>query len=348
MPDPNGKKAKRVFIVPAVIVLLVCAAALALRSYYYNSISMPASAGTSPSAVEVVIPKGTSTDGIADILSQKGLIKNKTIFKIYIAASGTAGRLKAGKYSISGGMNLKQIIDRLAGGDIVRDTVKVTIPEGYTLNDIASAVEKSGLVSKDEFIRAALQGKYDYSFISEIPQRDRKLEGYLFPDTYEFAKGVTAEKIVDRMLSRFDQVFDGDMKKKAKEDNLTVDQVLTVASIIEKEAKLESERPEIAAVIYNRLKINKKLEMDSTVNYILSISGKKIQFSTGIDSPYNTYKYPGLPVGPIANPGKSSIEAALNPSNVDYLYFYAIDGLSGQHVFSRTFAEHQKVIEKYK
>ena len=188
---------------------------------------------------------------------------------------------------------------------------------------------------------------YDYDFISQIPDREKKLEGYLFPDTYEIYKETSAEAIVDKLLSRFNNIFTKEYKNRAKELNMTIDQVVTLASIIEREAKLDSERKTISAVFHNRLKKKMLLQSCATVQYILKEQKEELTYKDlEIESPYNTYKHIGLPPGPIASPGLKAIEAALYPENTDYLYFFTKDDSS--HVFSRTYNEHISAQNKFK
>lgn len=334
------------FIMISGILVIIMLLSFSGLSYYKKSIYSPMGYGSSVKNVEVTINPGSSITQIADNLYNKGLIRNKLLFIIYAKTSGYSPNLKAGKYMLSTGMSADDIAKKIAGGDIYRDTVKITIPEGYTVKDIAAAFEKAGLMSSSEFMEEAQKGTFDYDFLKGVPKsRPSKLEGYLFPDTYEFNRNVTAEQAINRMLKRFDEIFTPDMKKQAADKGMTVDQIVNVASMIEKEAKVTSERPIIAGVIYNRLKINMKLQIDATVVYALG-RGELSTNDLKVDSPYNTYKVYGLPEGPISNPGKASIEAALNPQKVDYLFYVLKKNGNGAHVFSKTFAEHQKAIEQ--
>jgi conserved hypothetical protein, YceG family len=340
-----GQIKKIVLIIISSLLLLLILCGAGAWWYYKNSIYSPMSGSAEARNIDVTISQGLSNTQIADLLYSSGLIKNKLTFRFYIKNSGVGSKLKAGKYALNTGMNAAQIVQKIVSGDVKRDTVKVTVPEGYALKDIADAVEKAGLVSKDKFLSAAKSSTYDYDFLLNLSKRPTRLEGYLFPDTYEFEKTATADQIIEKMLSRFKEVFTADMKKKAADMNMTVDQIVTIASIIEKEAKVSNERPVIAAVIYNRLKIKKNLEIDATVQYALGQWKDKLTYNDlKVDSPYNTYKYSGLPVGPISNPGKASLDAALNPDNVKYLYYVAKKDGGGTHVFTTTFQEHQNAI----
>ncbi|KPU44946.1 putative aminodeoxychorismate lyase [Oxobacter pfennigii] len=350
MPKGSKKsagKAKVGIIVFLIIIALISASAYAAVNYYNKSIYEPAGASDAP-MLEVTIESGSTSQDIIKTLFNEGLIKDKNSLNIFIRLNKLSGKLMAGKYQLSKSMNAAAIVDKIAKGDVIRDTVKVTIPEGYEIKDIASVFEKAGLVDKETFMNAAQTVNFDYDFLKDIPERDIKLEGYLFPDTYEFSKNVTAEQIINRMLSRFDEIYDEDMRKKTEELNLTIDKVVNMASIVEREAKVAEERPIVAAVFYNRIKINQKLESCATVQYALGERKENLLYKDlEIDSPYNTYKHSGLPVGPIANPGKASLIAALNPEDVDYLYFVVKDQNAGTHAFSKTYSEFLRNKDNY-
>lgn len=329
------------------LILLLCIIVFISYKNYKDSIYRPISNASDAKKVEITIDR-SNVKKLPDILYSNGLIKNREALRVYLKLSGNSGRLKAGKYELTNAMSASQMINKMVYGEVKKDTIKVTIPEGYTVNDIAELLESKGLVSKGKFLDAVKNNTYDYDFLKKLPDRSGKIEGYLFPDTYEFSKDVTAEQIVDRMLSRFNEVFDNDMRKKASEMNMTIDQVVTVASMIEKEAKVAEERPVIAGVIYNRLTKKMPLQIDATVQY--SLGKWKDTLSTDdlkVNSPYNTYKITGLPIGPISNPGKASLEAALNPQKSDYLFYvYKFDG-TGTHAFSSNYQDFLRDKQKY-
>jgi UPF0755 protein len=307
--------------------------------------------------VNITIPSGASTRQIATILKKNGLILNAEVFTIKVKLSEYDGTFKKGDYTLNTSMSEEQIMETLKAGTKSQDGIKFTIPEGYSTLKIAKKLEDEGIVKADEFLKAVGEGKYDYDFLVEIPQRASKLEGYLFPDTYFFRKGITAQEIVSKLLNQFDTVYSDTYKQKATEKGYTMDQILTMSSIVEKEAKLATERPIIAGVIYNRLKIGMALQMDSTVNYAFELkegvnSGrdeKKVLLDDlEIKSAYNTYANVGLPVGPICNPGREAIEAVLNSQQHDYIYFVLKDAQTGEHVFTKTHDEHVAAKNKYK
>ena len=232
--------------------------------------------------------------------------------------------------------------------------LKVIIPEGYTFNQIADKLEKASLISKDKFASVASKEKFDYKFLKDIPNREKKLEGYLFPDTYIFDVKAGEKAIIDRMLARFDEIFKPEYYDKAKALGLSVDDVIILASLIEREAKEYEERRLISGVFYNRLKskdpAHKKLQSCATIQYILlnrtgEVKPKLTEADTKIEDPYNTYLHEGLPPGPICCPGKESIEAALEPEATDYYYF--VSKGDGTHEFSKTLSQHQAAVKKY-
>lgn len=342
----SGNKKNLIITAGVLLVLILLAGGTAAytRNYYMKSIYKPLEQGNNIKNVTVTIKPGSSMLEIADVLYGEGLIRNKLMFRIYLKRSKIGSRLQAGKYALNSGMTADEIAKKIAKGDVVKDTVKVTIPEGQNLRQIAEKLDEAGLVDKDDFIKAAESSEFDYEFLKNLSDRPVKLEGYLFPDTYEFKKGITSEQIIKKMLNRFNEVFDDDMKNKAKDMGFTVDQVVTIASMIENEAKAASERPVIASVIYNRLKAKMKLQIDATVLYAMGQWKSKVtNEDLDVDSPYNTYKYAGLPAGPISNPGKASLEAAVNPVASKY-YYYVLKKGTDTHVFSRTYAEHKKAI----
>lgn len=320
----------------ALILILLAVATVSLLSYYNSSLK----AVTEESEEQMfTVAKGSSVKTIAASLENQGLIRNAQVFIFYSRFSEKANKIKAGDYTISGSMSVAEIVDKLAAGDAKKDTVKFTIPEGFELRQIADRLEAEGLINKEQFYEAASKAASELDFVKAAPNRENKLEGYLFPDTYEVFKNASEEDIINKMLNRFNQVFTEEYQNRAKELDMSIDEVITLASIIEREAKLDKERKTVSAVFHNRLKQKMKLESCATVQYLLKEQKPVLTFKDlKIDSPYNTYIYAGLPEGPIASPGAKSIEAALYPEDVDYLFFVANN--DGSHVFTKTYREH--------
>lgn len=294
----------------------------------------------------IVIKKNSTLQGIAKQLQEGQIIKSEDTF-IYVAKiKGVKGSIEGGKFIIKPKTKLKDLILRLESGK--SEFKVITIPEGYTLYQIASKLEENNLVNKEEMLKEKLDVLKDNTFILKKKDVYHELEGYLFPDTYYMPNEAKAHEIINIMVDRFKFVFSEEYKAKAKELALDVNEVVTIASLIEREAANDSERSRIAGVIYNRLKKGMLLQVDAAVIYA-NTEGKKnidkVYYSTlKINSKYNTYLYKGLPPGPIASPGKASIEAALYPEKNEYLYYVAKgDG----HVFSKTYEEHLSNVKKY-
>ncbi|MGI6584409.1 MAG: endolytic transglycosylase MltG [Lutisporaceae bacterium] len=327
--------------------LLFCLLITAASAYMYYNNGLDALNKIEANAKEIVIPKGSTVKSISKILKDENMIKDSFVFELYCKINEKSDKIKAGKYRISNSMEVPEIVEVLVSGKALIDTVRFTIPEGYNLAQIVDKINSLGVVSSESINEALKAGRYEYEFIEQIPDRENKLEGYLFPDTYEIYMDTTAEAIIKKLLGRFDDVFTEEFRKRAEELNMSIDQVVTLASIIEREAKLDSERKLISGVFHNRLKRKMLLQSCATVQYLLKEPKEELLYEDlEIDSPYNTYKYPGLPPGPIASPGLAAIEAALYPEDTDLLYFFALD--DGSHVFSKTYNEHINAQNKYR
>jgi UPF0755 protein len=295
--------------------------------------------------IAVNIPANATTEKIGQVLYNKGLIRSPFFFEAYTRVKGLDGRLRAGEYMMSPQLTLKEIVDRLAAGKVT--TYSFTIPEGYGIQQITDLLRSKGFIDPDKFAFYLKNGSYSYSFLQGLPGGENRLEGFLFPATYQITKGATEERIIDRMLKKFSQAYTAEMAGEAKARGLNTLQVITLASIVEKEAKLDSERPVIAGVLYNRLAKGMLLQVDATVQYALGTHRERVLYrDLEVDSPYNTYKYKGLPPGPIASPGLSSIKAVLEPASHDFLYYVAKP--DGSHAFSRTLAEHNRAVRQYR
>ncbi len=302
--------------------------------------------------IVVKIPLGSGTARIADILKEEGIISSKFVFKVISSLEGYDGQYKSGNHIVAKNLKYTQVMDILIQNP---QAVRVTIPEGYSWIQLVEMLDNLNLINRQTFESIAQNEKFDIKILDHISSnRIPRLEGYLFPDTYDFGSDAKEKDIIERMLLKFYDIFLPEYYEKAEEMGLTVDQVITMASIIEKEAVIKEERSVIAGVFYNRLKggegVPNKLESCATVQYILLKNKGTIKKvisieDTKIDDPYNTYKYEGLPPGPICFPGKASIEAALNPSTHDF-YFFVAKG-DGSHHFSKTFKEHEAAMKQY-
>lgn len=316
------------------VLILMCAvivvSALIFALFAFSDIKSVHSGGT------FEITDGMSVSQVADGLKNDGIIRFPSAFRLVSKLENYDRKIKPGTIKIERGMSYDDILNLCVNA--APELNKIVIPEGYEIKEIAQKV--SNLVSEEDFYNA-LSEKYDYKFLENIPEREVLLEGYLFPATYEFKDGVTAREIVDTMLKTFDEHFPDEYYKRAKELNMTTDEIVTLASIIERESSRGEERPKIAGVFYNRLKINMRLQSCATVQYILKQRKANLSAEdTKIKSPYNTYLHEGLPPGPISSPGEECIKAALYPESTDALYF--VLGSDGKHIFSKTYEEHLK------
>lgn len=292
--------------------------------------------------IEIVkVEQGSTTDQIANSLSEKGTIKNKFYFKIKSKLAGYDGQYKAGQYAVKKSMSMKEQMDMIRNGETVGKVF--TIPDGNTLEKDANILSKGNVVTKKDFLKEAAIGKFNYKFLEGIPNRANRLEGFLYPETYQVDLDANAHQVIDVMLKQFDKIFTDEYYAQAKKMNKSVLEVMTVASIIEREAKTDEDKKNVASVIYNRLKVGMPLQMDSILAYITGEEKIKASLAdTKVVSDYNPYTNKGLPPGPICSPGKAAIEAALYPADTDYLYFVATDKLDGTNVFSKTYEEFLK------
>lgn len=290
---------------------------------------------------------GTGTQTIIARLADAGIVQYPTALKAYLKITGRGGALKAGDYRFSSPISPLQAIDKIARADVVLE--RVTIPEGFNRFEIAETLaDKTGKATAEEFLKLT----EDQTPIEQITRTARDLEGYLFPDTYNYSAKTTAEELVRAMVSRFDEVFTPEWATRASEIGLTVHQVVTLASLVEEEARVPDERPLVASVFMNRLQRGMPLASDPTFIYAAVLARdydgnpNQPRHRTRL-SPYNTYLVAGLPPGPICSPGRASLEAALYPASSDYLYF-VVNGTGGRHKFSRTSAEHDLAVAEYR
>ncbi|MFL6273672.1 MAG: endolytic transglycosylase MltG [Blastocatellia bacterium] len=301
-----------------------------------------------PSAERIItIEPGTGAAGVIAKLSEAGIVRHPIPLRLYLRATGHGSGLRAGDYKFASPISPMQAIDKIRRGEVFLE--RVTIPEGYNRFDIAETLaEKTGKATKEEFLRLM----DDTSLIQRIAPQARNLEGYLFPDTYNYTTKTTPEELVRAMVNRFNEVFTPEWGTRANQANLTVHQVVTLASIIEREAKIPDERPHMASVFFNRLKIGMPLGSDPTFIYAAILAGDydgnpNQPRHRQRQSPYNTYLVSGLPPGPIASPGRASLEAILYPDQTEALYF-VINSRDGRHKFSRTAAEHDAAVSEYR
>jgi UPF0755 protein len=292
-------------------------------------------------AKKVIVPKRSTLPQVVDLLAEEGILRHPRVFQLLVVGTMTGQRLKYGEYSFPTPPSTLEVWRKLVNGDVTR--YYVTIPEGSTIFDIARTLSALELADWDEFLEAAASP----DVLRRLGIPGSSAEGFLFPDTYLLVKYMSVEDILDIMVRQFRRRFTPDMEEQARKAGFTVPEIVTIASIIEKETGLESEKPLISAVIRRRLILGMPLQMDPTVIYGLKRFGLPL---TRVDlrtpNPYNSYLNRGLPPGPIANPGLSALEAALAPADTDYLYF--VSRRDGSHQFSRTLSEHNKAVAAYR
>jgi UPF0755 protein len=336
------QKARFLGILFLLIVILVALGSTG--SYMYRSLYIPNATAQEPSIFE--IRPGQGLRQVADNLQAQAYIPSSVAFELYARFRGYEERLQAGRYLISDRMSSVQILEKIVSGDAVFDEVTITIPEGWSLADIEVYFEDLGLFSKEEFAEAAvMQDAYEDFWFLDPLEEDTILDGYLFPDTYRIFSDSTPVSIVRRMLANFGARLTPEMLETLEDQDRTLRELLILASIVQKEAP-EGDMEEIAGVFWNRLRDGWHLESDATVNYVLGTSKLQPTFAdTEVDDPYNTYRYPGLPPGPIGNPGMEAILASLNPVEHDYYFF--LHKPTRETVFSRTFGEHLAAKRRY-
>lgn len=325
-----------------ILVFVIGVAAAGAAWMVYARVHEPFRGFESPEQF-VDIPPGTGAGGIGARLADAGVVRDANTFRVALWITGRARALKAGEYRFDRPLSAVEVVDRLARGDVYKRLV--TFREGLVISEMAAVFEERGFGPAAEFERAAK----NRALIADIDPEARDLEGYLFPETYALPRGTSADELVAQMVGLFRKLYTDGLQAEAARAGLTTRQVVTLASLVEKETARAEERPLVAAVYRNRMAVGMGMQADPTVIYALRQAGKydgnlskaDLQF----DSPYNTYRYAGLPPGPIASPGLASIEAALRPADVRHLYFVSRN--DGSHVFADTLAEHNRNVQEW-
>lgn len=331
------------------VILAILVVILASMGIYFRSRSGAYDVNEEKKVV-VNIPSGSTTDSIADKLKAEKLIKNKLVFKINVKISGKAAQFKAGDYQFDTSYTNQEIIDDIAAGKIYHSGPKITVKEGATSLEVINELVKKNLGTKENYEKLInnpdeFRGRYEFLKDKNI----KSLEGFLYPSTYFCSEGESEREVISRMLNKFDEIYKAKIKPEMKKNNeLDLYDVMKMASIVEKEAVLDEDRPLIASVFYNRLAKDMLLQSDATVQYAFEERKKVVSYNDlKVESPYNSYKYKGLPPTPIANPSWKSIDAAINPADTEYLYFVAkTDG--GGNNYAKTYEEHLKYEKQYK
>jgi UPF0755 protein len=328
----------------AVVLLIVIAIVVAAGGWWGYSKLVEPYRGYSEPEVFVDIPSGSGPGRIGERLVAAGIVRDELTFRAALLVSGRARALKAGEYRFETSMHALDVIDKIARGDVYKRLL--TFREGLTILEMAQVFEERGFGPAADFRKAAQNAQ----LIADLDPEARDLEGYLFPETYSLPRDTPASEVVAQMVKGFRAALTPGMIASAKASDITVRQLVTLASLVEKETGTPEERPLVAAVYSNRLRIRMPMQADPTVIYALQKAGKyngnlTREHLRELDSPYNTYKYGGLPPGPIASPGKASIEAAAKPADVDYLYFVSKN--DGSHVFASTLTEHNQNVQTW-
>ncbi len=341
MKNKKSTKVIKIILIAVVLVLVIIGSTMFIE---YGS-----NGKGNGETITIEIEQGEGIWDIATKLKKEGLITYKLVFCLKAKNMDASSKLRYGKFVLQKGSGLETIIEDLISGGAQKEQVMFTIPEGYTIELIAEKLEKENICTKEEFLQA-VEKDYDYWFLESIPKNaevNYRLQGFLYPETYAISEDMNAEAIVKVMLDEFDKRFTEDMREKAEKLDKTVYEVVIEASIIERETMKNSEKITVAGVIKNRLEKGMRLEMCPTALYPITngiYDKTTVTYEdTKVDSPYNTYRNKGLPVGPISCPDVSSMEAALNPEEHDYLYYHTDPNKKdGSHIFTKTYQEHKE------
>ncbi len=344
---PQKQAAKGLVIAIILVVIILVAVFAAFQLFFDRQSQDKASQATQTSFIEVEIPQGAGAQSIAQLLYEKGVISSPTMFIDELVKAGADSKLRPGTYQFSTQEDTQALINKLLqGGEVA--SKKLSIPEGLTLKQVAAQVEKQLGISAQSFIDQAKASNYEekYPFVKGTYQDS--LEGYLYPKTYNFQEGITADQVIDRLLQQFVKETQGLDFSAASNKGLDALQVISAASLIERETRVIDERPLVASVIYNRLNKGMPLQIDAAIQYALGTTKQRLSLDDlKVDSPYNTYSNKGMVPGPICSPSISSIKAVLEPASSDYLY-YVLTSKDGTHTFTSDYDSFKKAKEEYK
>ncbi len=336
----KGKKFNLIALILVLVIILIGSSA-----YYLSNLGNPLDKDNTQ-IVAVSIPPGSGTKNIGQILQDNKIISNANHFKLLSKLQGNDGKYKAGEYSLSPAMTIEQIMEIIISGE--SNISRFTIPEGLTVKQTAEKLAAKNLINKDSFISEIQSGTFDYKFMSLLPNNENRLEGFLYPETYDIYTTASEHEIINKMLAQFNKLVLDEYYTRATEMGYDMYKIITIASLIERETLVSSEKATVASVIYNRLAINMPLQIDATVQYALPEHKDRLDYNDlQVDSPYNTYQNTGLPPGPICSPSIDSIKAALYPESTNYYYYVLSAENNGTHKFSNTYEEFLKNKKSY-
>jgi UPF0755 protein len=324
------------------MVALVVLAGAGAAAWFFVSVERPYR-GYAGEEQFVEIPPGSGSAAMGRRLEEAGVVRSAQAFRLAVWSRGVGHRLQAGEYRFDAPMSAKEVVDKIARGDVY--LLPITFREGLTIRQMSEIFESHGFGEASAFVEAAQNA----ALVHDLDPAARDLEGYLFPDTYALPRRTTAEQLVERMVAGFRRALTDETRERAAARGLSVRELVTLASLVEKETGKPEERELVSAVYSNRLRIGMGMQADPTVIYALELlgqyDGNLTRQNLRVDHPYNTYVYAGLPPGPIAAPGRASLEAAANPADVPYLFFVSRN--DGSHIFSNTYEEHRRHVQKW-
>lgn len=327
------------------ILILIILVVSIILFYCWQSIYLPISCDVQEEKL-FMIEKGTGVKEISLLLQKQRLIKNSSLFNLYVFWEQSANKLQAGEYLLSPSMTVPEIVSKLIKGEIIEQ--EITIIEGWNKDEVAQYLEDNQIFSSEDFLVTMNDSNKfteDYNFLRDVPE-ELGLEGYLFPDTYNIYKNVSPEEMIKKMLDNFDSKLNLELREEIERQEKSIFEIIIMASLIEKEVRTIEDKKIVSGILWKRIRLGIPLQVDATIAYITGRKTTKIYIKeTEIDSPYNTYKYRGLPLGPICNPGFESISASIYYKDSDYLYYLSTP--EGETIFSRTLEEHNIAKAKY-
>lgn len=337
---PAARRPRAALVLLAVLLLT----AIGVAWFVYRGLFLPVDCGGD--GIEFYVRPGQSVRSVATELQRRGVIRSARLFELYARLTGNTGRVQSGHYEVSTAQSARSVLADFASGAVIDRSMVVTFPEGWRLEQFAARLSARGVAEELAFLQdAVMQPAYQDLYVLSGLEQGADLQGYLFPDTYRFDPGSDPRAVVRRMVNRLAQNLPADWESQLRQQGRTLHEALTLASIVEAEA-LDDDIADVAGVFWNRLRSGRRLESDATVNYALGTSKRQPTFAdTYVEHPYNTYRFVGLPPGPIGSPGREAIAASIDPPEIPHFFF--LHKRDGQIVLSRTFSEHLAAKARY-